>query len=103
MSPAAGYLDRTTRSRTNLTISTDTTVRALLFDGPTCVGVRATVGSRSLHGQCGNGASLSAVVHLAMILAPRVLLRIPDQIGTRYVVMMPDLDPVHAGQRQSLR
>ena len=47
-SAATGYLDRTTRSRTNLTISTDTTVRALLFDGPTCVGVRATVGGRSV-------------------------------------------------------
>jgi 5-(hydroxymethyl)furfural/furfural oxidase len=29
-----------------LTVSTDTTVRGLLFDGPACVGVRATVGGR---------------------------------------------------------
>lgn len=47
-SAAIGYLDRATRARPNLTISTDTTVRALLFDGPTCVGVRARVGGRDI-------------------------------------------------------
>ncbi|WP_158929420.1 GMC family oxidoreductase [Acidisphaera sp. S103] len=47
-SAAVGYLDRTTRARANLTISTDTTVRALLFDGPVCVGVRATVDGRAV-------------------------------------------------------
>jgi len=47
-SAATGYLDRATRARANLTISTDTTVRALLFDGPACVGVRATVGGRTI-------------------------------------------------------
>ena len=47
-SAATGYLDRTTRARANLTISTDTMVRALLFDGPACVGVRATVGGRTV-------------------------------------------------------
>jgi 5-(hydroxymethyl)furfural/furfural oxidase len=45
-SAAFGYLDRATRARPNLTISTETTVRALLFDGPACVGVRARVGGR---------------------------------------------------------
>jgi 5-(hydroxymethyl)furfural/furfural oxidase len=44
VSTAIGYLDRSTRARTNLTISTDTAVRALLFDGPVCVGVRAGIG-----------------------------------------------------------
>lgn len=47
-SAAIGYLDRATRARTNLTISTETTVRALLFDGPVCVGVRAVVGGRTV-------------------------------------------------------
>ena len=45
-SAATGYLDPATRARANLTISTETTVRALLFDGPVCVGVRATAGGR---------------------------------------------------------
>lgn len=46
VSAAIGYLDRATRARANLTISTETQVRALLFDGPACVGVRARVGGR---------------------------------------------------------
>jgi len=32
-----GYLDRDTRKRTNLTISTDTQVKELLFEGTQCV------------------------------------------------------------------
>jgi len=47
-SAAIGYLDRATRARANLTISTNTTMRALLFDGPVCVGVRARVGGRDV-------------------------------------------------------
>lgn len=43
VSAALGYLDRATRARSNLTISTETSVRGLLFDGPVCVGVRARV------------------------------------------------------------
>jgi 5-(hydroxymethyl)furfural/furfural oxidase len=45
-SAAIGYLDRATRSRRNLTISTDTAVLGLLFDGLACTGVRARVGGR---------------------------------------------------------
>ncbi|MGH7040546.1 MAG: GMC family oxidoreductase, partial [Acetobacteraceae bacterium] len=48
VSAAIGYLDRATRARPNLTISTDTVVRALLFDGPACIGVRAAVGGRDI-------------------------------------------------------
>jgi 5-(hydroxymethyl)furfural/furfural oxidase len=48
VSAAVGYLDRATRARENLTISTDTKVRALLFDGPVCIGIRATVGGREV-------------------------------------------------------
>ena len=48
VSAAIGYLDRTTRARANLTISTDTKVRALLFDGPVCIGIRALVRGREL-------------------------------------------------------
>jgi 5-(hydroxymethyl)furfural/furfural oxidase len=43
VSAAMGYLDTTTRMRANLTLSTDTQVRSLLFDGTQCVGVAALV------------------------------------------------------------
>ncbi len=46
VSAAMGYLDRDTRKRTNLTISTNTQVRELLFDGTRCVGVNAMVDGR---------------------------------------------------------
>jgi 5-(hydroxymethyl)furfural/furfural oxidase len=48
VSAAVGYLDRATRARPNLTISTETTVRGLLFEGPVCVGVRAVVSGRQV-------------------------------------------------------
>ena len=43
VSAAMGYLDRDTRKRANLTISTDTQVKELLFEGTRCVGVKAMV------------------------------------------------------------
>jgi 5-(hydroxymethyl)furfural/furfural oxidase len=43
VSAAMGYLDSTTRRRANLTISTDTQVKELLFEGTRCVGVKAQV------------------------------------------------------------
>ena len=46
VSAAMGYLDRDTRKRANLTISTDTQVKELLFDGTRCVGVKAMVDGR---------------------------------------------------------
>jgi len=46
VSAAMGYLDSETRKRSNLTISTDTQVRALLFDGARCVGVTAIVNGK---------------------------------------------------------
>ena len=46
VSAAMGYLDRDTRKRPNLTISTDTQVRELLFEGTRCVGVKAIVGGK---------------------------------------------------------
>jgi 5-(hydroxymethyl)furfural/furfural oxidase len=53
VSAAIGYLDRATRARSNLTISTETKVRALLFDGLVCTGIRAVVGEREVeyHGR----------------------------------------------------
>jgi 5-(hydroxymethyl)furfural/furfural oxidase len=46
VSAAIGYLDPGTRLRENLTISTDTQVMALQFDGLRCVGVSAMVAGR---------------------------------------------------------
>lgn len=46
VSAAMGYLDRDTRKRANLTISTNTEVRELLFEGTTCVGVKAVIDGR---------------------------------------------------------
>jgi 5-(hydroxymethyl)furfural/furfural oxidase len=43
VSAAMGYLDRDTRKRSNLTISTRTQVEELLFEGTRCVGVNARV------------------------------------------------------------
>jgi 5-(hydroxymethyl)furfural/furfural oxidase len=43
VSAAIGYLDPGTRLRENLTISTDTQVSELLFEGHRCVGVKAVV------------------------------------------------------------
>jgi 5-(hydroxymethyl)furfural/furfural oxidase len=43
VSAAIGYLDNGTRMRKNLTISAETQVAALLFEGTKCVGVKAVV------------------------------------------------------------
>ncbi len=47
VSAAIGYLDPMTRSRPNLTISTDTHVTRLLFEGRRCVGVEALIDGKS--------------------------------------------------------
>jgi 5-(hydroxymethyl)furfural/furfural oxidase len=46
VSAAMGYLDSETRGRANLTISTDTQVNELIFEGTRCVGVKAQVDGR---------------------------------------------------------
>ena len=46
VSAAIGYLDPTTRQRPNLTISTDTHVTRLLFEGTRCVGVEAIIAGK---------------------------------------------------------
>jgi 5-(hydroxymethyl)furfural/furfural oxidase len=46
VSAAMGYLDRETRRRANLTISTRTQVSELLFEGTRCVGVKAQIDGR---------------------------------------------------------
>jgi 5-(hydroxymethyl)furfural/furfural oxidase len=46
VSAAMGYLDSETRKRSNLTISTDTQVKSLLFEGTRCVGVIAVIAGK---------------------------------------------------------
>ena len=46
VSAAIGYLDPATRMRENLSISTDTQVSELIFDGHRCVGVKAVIAGR---------------------------------------------------------
>jgi len=46
VSAAMGYLDAETRKRPNLTISTDTQVKSLIFEGTQCVGVKAMIGGK---------------------------------------------------------
>ena len=46
VSAAMGYLNTQVRARPNLTIQTDTQVKALDFEGTRCVGVTAVVGGR---------------------------------------------------------
>jgi 5-(hydroxymethyl)furfural/furfural oxidase len=48
VSAAIGYLNRDTRQRQNLTISTGTQVKSLLFDGTRCVGVTAVVDGKDV-------------------------------------------------------
>jgi 5-(hydroxymethyl)furfural/furfural oxidase len=43
VSAAIGYLNREVRKRSNLRISTESTVQELLFDGTRCVGVKARI------------------------------------------------------------
>ena len=47
VSAAIGYLDQETRQRPNLTISTETHVTRLIFEGKRCVGVEATVAGKT--------------------------------------------------------
>lgn len=70
VSAAMGYLDRGTRLRSNLTISTDTEVTGLLFDGLRCVGVEAIVAGRPAQFR-----AREVVLSCGAILSPSHLLR----------------------------
>jgi len=70
VSAAIGYLDNGTRMRKNLTISAETQVAALLFEGTKCVGVRALV-----KGQETEFRAKEVVVSSGAIHSPAHLLR----------------------------
>jgi 5-(hydroxymethyl)furfural/furfural oxidase len=70
VSAAIGYLDSGTRMRKNLTISAETQVMALLFEGTRCVGVKAMV-----KGQEQEFRAKEVVVSSGAIHSPAHLLR----------------------------
>jgi 5-(hydroxymethyl)furfural/furfural oxidase len=70
VSAAMGYLDRETRKRANLTISTRTQVKELLFEDTRCVGVKALV-----NGQEQEFRGREVVLSCGAIHSPAHLLR----------------------------
>jgi 5-(hydroxymethyl)furfural/furfural oxidase len=70
VSAAMGYLDRQTRKRANLTISTNTQVEELLFEGTQCVGVKARV-----DGQAQEFRGREVILSCGAIHSPAHLLR----------------------------
>src|SRR5579863_6908317 len=74
VSAAIGYLDNGTRMRKNLTISADTQVMALLFEGTKCVGVKALVKGQPQEFRV-NGSHGEVVVSSGAIHSPAHLLR----------------------------
>ncbi len=63
VSAAMGYLDAETRKRPNLTISTDTQVTGLLFEGTRCVGVTALVGGKQQEFRASEVILSSGAIH----------------------------------------
>jgi 5-(hydroxymethyl)furfural/furfural oxidase len=74
VSAAIGYLDNGTRMRKNLTISAETQVMALLFEGTKCVGVKALVKGQEQEFRV-NNARGEVVVSSGAIHSPAHLLR----------------------------
>ena len=63
VSAAMGYLDSDTRKRENLTISTGTQVKSLMFDGTRCVGVTAIVNGQETTFRGQNVILSSGAIH----------------------------------------
>ncbi len=63
VSAAIGYLDPGTRLRKNLTISTNTQVQELLFEGTKCVGVKALVDGRQTEFRANEVIVSSGAIH----------------------------------------
>jgi 5-(hydroxymethyl)furfural/furfural oxidase len=63
VSAAIGYLDNGTRMRKNLTISAETQVAALLFEGTKCVGVKALVKGRETEYRAKEVVVSSGAIH----------------------------------------
>src|SRR5207249_3368766 len=63
VSAAIGYLDNGTRRRANLTISAETQVSELLFEGTSCVGVKALVQGRETEFRANEVILSSGAIH----------------------------------------
>ncbi len=63
VSAAMGYLDAETRKRSNLTISTDTQVTSLLFEGTRCVGVTAVIAGKKQEFRANEVILSSGAIH----------------------------------------
>src|ERR1700682_4022632 len=63
VSAAIGYLDNGTRRRPNLTISANTQVAELLFEGTRCVGVRAMVNGQETEFRANEVIVSSGAIH----------------------------------------
>ncbi len=63
VSAAIGYLDNGTRARPNLTISAETQVSELLFEGTRCVGVKALVQGRETEFRANEVIVSSGAIH----------------------------------------
>jgi 5-(hydroxymethyl)furfural/furfural oxidase len=63
VSAAIGYLDSGTRRRSNLTISAETQVSELLFEGTRCVGVKAIVKGRKTEFRSNEVIVCSGAIH----------------------------------------
>ena len=63
VSAAIGYLDNGTRRRPNLTISAETQVMGLLFEGTRCVGVKALVRGRETEFRANEVIVSSGAIH----------------------------------------
>jgi 5-(hydroxymethyl)furfural/furfural oxidase len=63
VSAAIGYLDNGTRLRKNLTISAETQVMALLFEGTKCVGVKALVKGQETEFRANEVICSSGAIH----------------------------------------
>jgi 5-(hydroxymethyl)furfural/furfural oxidase len=63
VSAAIGYLDNGTRKRSNLTISAETQVAGLLFEGTRCVGVKAVVKGRETEFRANEVIVCSGAIH----------------------------------------
>jgi len=74
VSAAIGYLDNATRHRPNLTISAETQVSELLFEGTRCVGVKALVHGRETEFRVNSGHG-EVIVSSGAIHSPAHLLR----------------------------
>ena len=63
VSAAMGYLDAATRQRANLTLSTETQVKSLLFDGTRCTGVVAMVKGQEIEFRAREVILSSGAIH----------------------------------------